>query len=432
MNQPAPWVVFLGLVVLPFLAGFWLPEQDGNLDNGRIAAFALSFASLLLALGLWGRSLRSDVLGVLVDERNRISLSRFQIVLWTLILLPGLSTALLVNLARFLLAPDQLDGLAAEEPLSGGPLDIVIDWTLVQLAAISVGSLVVAPMALRVKAQQPADEAPLGVTVAAGIAARDALEKVSLSDLFFGEENANKNSLDITRLQMLVLTLILWSAYLVLLIGVLKDPAERFIASFPEFDQTTLALLLASHSGYLAGKVAPRLNTPRPSAVAQAQLLRVQRQLDETAACLAVLLSGSRSTTAFDAEARRISALVESMTNEVVDLQIKLAAGENVLDTVTAIRARADVVRENVAALTQRVDPDDVDEADESLVQEVRDLIRAHSDSAQLGTGRWSAGDDLELESVLKSEQPDFTLDDLHPIQYRRLEEARELLETLS
>ncbi|MDO3412389.1 hypothetical protein QWJ34_21675 [Saccharibacillus sp. CPCC 101409] len=70
--------------------------------------------------------------GLLVNERNIMSLSRFQTVLWTLLLLSAFYTA----------AALRVYGL----PNPYSALDIVMDWHLWALMGISITSLVTAPL----------------------------------------------------------------------------------------------------------------------------------------------------------------------------------------------------------------------------------------------------------------------------------------------
>src|SRR5690242_9175502 len=84
-------------------------------------------------VGLWH--------GVLIDERNRLSLSRLQMVLWTIIVLSGFLIAALWNISR---------GVDA-------PLEINVPKELWLLMGISVTSLVGSPLILSTKTAESGD-----------------------------------------------------------------------------------------------------------------------------------------------------------------------------------------------------------------------------------------------------------------------------------
>ena len=102
------WLIIIGLVV-----GFVLVAGNG-------------------ATGLWR--------GAFIDERNRISLSRVQMVLWTILVLSAFMAAALANI-----------GLRADNPLA-----ISIPKELWLAIGISVGSLVGTPLILSEKRNRPA------------------------------------------------------------------------------------------------------------------------------------------------------------------------------------------------------------------------------------------------------------------------------------
>lgn len=97
---------------------------------------------------------------------------------------------------------------------------------------------------------------------------RDSPAKAQWTDLFRGEEEANKDLVDASRLQHLVITGLLLGGYVVLLLEYVRTvdgPAillanltgAPVFATMPPVDGTFVGLLALSHAGYLAFKALP-------------------------------------------------------------------------------------------------------------------------------------------------------------------------------
>jgi hypothetical protein len=88
--------VYLGLALLLLL--FFLPQWFwGDLHFPRQIIFWLSVMALMLFTLLYGYGSTGLWRGALIDERGRMSLSRFQVLLWTWLILPALSVAAVTN-----------------------------------------------------------------------------------------------------------------------------------------------------------------------------------------------------------------------------------------------------------------------------------------------------------------------------------------------
>jgi hypothetical protein len=92
--------------------------------------------------------------------------------------------------------------------------------------------------------------------------------QASWADLFMGEAEGDKNTLDISRLQHLVITGLLVGAYITLLVEYTRNVSGQAImlawetgapvfASMPPVDGTFVGLLVLSHGAYLAFKALP-------------------------------------------------------------------------------------------------------------------------------------------------------------------------------
>jgi hypothetical protein len=223
---------------------------------------------------------KNPLFGWLINEQNRMSLSRLQMFLWTIVILSAFITAVFANL-HF----KQFDSAVA----------IAIPEELWLAMGISTTSLVGTSLILESKKpkdpklpidpnqlKDPNQPTPLkklddklesmkikriGVLVSP--------EKPSLLDLIRGEELGNYDKIDLTRLQNLFFTFILVGTYmaslnvmfseLVTKTPEIQDIAENFpIASFPELGSSAIALLAISHAGYLVVKAIDKQQTETP------------------------------------------------------------------------------------------------------------------------------------------------------------------------
>lgn len=163
------------------------------------------FAALLLALiVLAGHGITGVFKGFLVDARNKMSLSRLQVVLWTVVVL---SAFLAAAVARF--AAGQGDPLAI-----AGPPEV---WGLL---GISVGFP--AGSAVIKSGRVNDDEATLAQVEAVPNAVallnnlqdtNDSPRGASPADLFRGELEGSKEHLDVGKVQMFLFTLVVVLAY---------------------------------------------------------------------------------------------------------------------------------------------------------------------------------------------------------------------------
>lgn len=243
-----------------------------HLDWPRLAAWACCLLGLLALFILAGLRIRGRVLGVLIDERNRYSLSRLQMSLWTLLVLATLYTVYIANIVRG-------DATTA--------LMVDLDYNLIALMGFNLASFVSAPMVLNRKAEQPANLGALAATsqqlldsqnlVAAPTAKGQVLVKSApqdarLADLIRGEDVTNATIVDLPRLQMLLITLLVVLVYGAA-VGHSLGAAGWLLETLPKLHNTLLLLALISHSGYVVGKLIPSSIGPfaaNPAPVAQA------------------------------------------------------------------------------------------------------------------------------------------------------------------
>ncbi len=252
-----------------------LTDVAGQLSLlGPLLLSALAILALIVAAGL---AMQGLFFGALIDERNRLSLSRAQQLAWTIVLLGGYSVLAVFNVA--LLAAHLRDlgqGAAVSSAAQAIPsLFPSMDATLWAVLGITVA---ISPyLSRRILPFQAID--------AAGAAAGQEVEVIrpapsqqldtnaiaseaKWTDLFQGERVGDADHVDVSRLQHLVITGLLLASYIVLLVQyaraidgtavllALRTGAPVF-AGMPPVDATFVGLLTLSHAAYLGFKTLP-------------------------------------------------------------------------------------------------------------------------------------------------------------------------------
>ena len=190
--------------------------------------------------------------GVLINERNVMSLARFQMVAWTLVMVSAYLMAAFYNIY-----------IGVDEPLAiGVPKEL---WLAM---GISTTSLVGTPLLLAPKKNKETDEAKLAATqlelARAGQTGGDKPDGQLLGnsdplmarwgDMVTGDEIGNGAHVDLAKVQMLFFTVAIVAAYAFALWRTFKYAQPDGITDFPALDDSTVALLGISHAGYLTNK----------------------------------------------------------------------------------------------------------------------------------------------------------------------------------
>jgi hypothetical protein len=123
-------------------------------------------------------------------------------------------------------------------------------------------------------APPPPDNPSIGTPTNVGlIDANVDPSEASWADLYLGDEVANRDVVDISRLQKLIVTVLLVMTYVQLLwfhlMGDLTDKSGKLITdghftNMPQVGDTFIWLLGISHGAYLAYKAVPKAATPAP------------------------------------------------------------------------------------------------------------------------------------------------------------------------
>lgn len=237
--------IILGL--MPFLT-WW------SLGSGHTLFSWLSNLALVTGfMAIVGHGILGQWRGVLIDNRNVISLSRLQLVIWTVLVLSGFFTGALWNL---------LMGL--EDALT-----INVPTELWILMGISTTSLVGSPLIMSIKKEHDPDETELDATKKSLLSQGEESATIDnkglilvntdpklarWSDMFTGDETGNGAHVDMAKVQMFFFTLIVAIAYGTALGKMFVMTSSGGFNSFPNLDQSLLSLIGISHAGYLTSK----------------------------------------------------------------------------------------------------------------------------------------------------------------------------------
>lgn len=253
-------VSLIALIVLSFVVGLIPPNQI-------IPGFAppthglVVWIIVILIFGLCfvviGNGTTGLWQGLLIDSRNKMSLSRLQLVLWTLVVISALLTVALFNIR--------------EDP-NEDPLDIIVPPQVWGLLGISTASFVTAAT---IKSQKK----NVNVSKKAKVKTTEALQKAGedpskladpqgslvaflrpddagVGDFFKGDEVVSAAYLDLGKVQVFFFSVIVVFTYAVE-VGALLYGADAAIKSLPDLNTGIVALLGISHAGYLSSKAVP-------------------------------------------------------------------------------------------------------------------------------------------------------------------------------
>jgi cell division protein FtsL len=257
--KPTHTVALVVLIAAIFVVGL-LPSNQAipgfNPPEHGLVAWLVIMVLLGACCVVIGRGTTGLWRGLLIDSRNRMSLSRLQLLLWTVLVLSAFLTVAMFNIRQ--------------DPMAD-PLNIEVPSQVWGLLGISTTSFVTAAT---IKSQKK----NLEVTSEAKDKSSAALEKVgdnpdkladpqgalvayqqpgdaSVSDLFKGDEVISAAYFDLGKVQVFLFTLIVVFAYAAEVGAMLYS--TRTISSLPELSTGIVALLGISHAGYLTAKAIP-------------------------------------------------------------------------------------------------------------------------------------------------------------------------------
>lgn len=326
----------------------------GFYDVYRVGAWAACLAGLLGLLALCGFETRHRAWGALIDERNRYSLSRLQMSLWTLLVLGSLYVVLMANAVR------------------GGPhfdaLQVDIDANLVLLMGFSVASFVAAPLALTRKADQtasaqeleeaghklmPAQRLSQPPAAVGRLLVKRTPADARLADLIRGEDVGSASVVDLPRVQMLLMTLVVVLAYGAAICARLGQ-GDWLLARLPDLSQTLLLLVLVSHGGYLAGKLAPApTRSSGPAAQQMSRALLASQRAGELVNELRTTLALTRVDDPRHPALEANLTLAQALAGDAAQLPARTAAADFTTDEISNVEGRTEGLQTSTRLLTQ-------------------------------------------------------------------------------
>jgi hypothetical protein len=223
--------------------------------------WTVSTALIFFLFLLTSYSVRGQWFGMLIDQRNRVSLSRTQWVAWTVLLIGAIWSLSLWNIG--------FGYNAQQEPFPKMMYDFWILLGIVNISAIA-NVLVLQtkatglPITTASVNTRPPNIAPMAVTEIGQLDARTTPREASWIDLFIGEETSNRATVDVSRLQQFIITLLLLVFYAFNLGSVMSNLSGH-VENLPTVGNTFLGLLAISHAGYLAVKSLPKVPPAPPS-----------------------------------------------------------------------------------------------------------------------------------------------------------------------
>ena len=201
---------------------------------------------------------------ILIDDRKQMSLSRFQLVLWTLLIL---SAYLAIVLGR--IHAIDITNPSASAALQSAMI-IAMPWQLIALLGISLTAVAGTSLILGTKKG-------IELTPDRATNIQDTLDKknrknegtvcenknikdANFTDMFKGDEVADCATINMAKVQMFFFTIVIIVAYSLLILNlmIVKPPDEL---AFPQFSQELVTVLGLSNAGYLTEKAVPSTKT---------------------------------------------------------------------------------------------------------------------------------------------------------------------------
>lgn|SRR5262249_14343544 len=211
-------------------------------------AYGVTLGLMVLVAAVAGLLRSKSVWGIFIDSRDTWSLTQFQLVLWTFIIIPVLIAVVI--------------GRATKDPSTAW--DLTVPGEVWGLLGISLGSTT---LAAGIKSQK---NDPPGNPLSASdrVLARTEAKKARISDMFaYDEGTGSLTRLDVTKFQNFVFTVALAVTYLWACLWLFaKAGTPSAVTGLPAFSGVALGILGISHAGYLTGKAIPQSGTPATEA----------------------------------------------------------------------------------------------------------------------------------------------------------------------
>jgi hypothetical protein len=224
-------VAILVIVAVNVVAGLITRHRLAQQGWLLLTPWILTAACMVWCFALIGRLPPIvDWRGLLIDQRNKISLSRLQLVAWSLLVISAVTTEGILNAVWGRTNPLEL-GIPAEL------------WVLLGLSA---GTFVAAPLVLATKADR-------------GDLATKAPYQHAWRDIFYGDDTGNSDQVDIGKVQQFFFTVVLVVTYAVAIGSLIATaiPAETLL-TFARLDPGFIGIMAVSQTAYIAYKALPQ------------------------------------------------------------------------------------------------------------------------------------------------------------------------------
>lgn len=233
----------------------------------------LMIVATVVVLVALGRGVTGRPLGALISPEGRYSLALAQVTFWTVLVLTSAGAMAVFNAG---LVSEHLRDVTAESAAAIATFPLIPQeiWAVLGISFVSpvVATLIkglkpdAGSASVAVQTGGPASITFLSQT--SGIVRSDA-HRASIADWFLGEEGANKDRIDISRVQMVMVTAGLIVTYgseifaftrdvsPAAMVAAIAQPSALF-ATMPAVGATMAGLLLVSHATYLVAKAADK------------------------------------------------------------------------------------------------------------------------------------------------------------------------------
>jgi len=260
-------VITLLLFVPVIVVSAYLTRPDAAHPAGYLqiwVSWALAAAAMIFLMTVIGVRIALRPAGVLISERNTMSMSRLQVVLWTVLIS---SSFLAIALARAFHG-----GINPNEVL-----DIAIPKEVWELLGLSGGSTLLASMVQSSKSDKDPDVARVGPPTSTAVTPNplsvtpsgrrgilpvySAPNEARFANLFQGDELANHRSIDLAKVQLFIFTVVGVLAYGAALFQMMDGASARMLTEYPAVTPTLVTILGISHATYLGNKAVDKTPT---------------------------------------------------------------------------------------------------------------------------------------------------------------------------
>jgi hypothetical protein len=261
----------------------WTVSDAGRAFSLRMPIL-LTMASIIMVALSAGLGVMGRPLGLFIDKRNRMSLTKIQFAIWLVILMGPLAAYALFNVGFWAEDMSRIqDGVAfvanaakTDQQLTpwstklAGLLEFIpsMEMTLWALIGISGGTTIVSSFITQPGSTpaSPGGATPVLPPRRTRILTNDDPKDAKLADLVYGETAEDDGVVDSTRVQTIVITSVLAAIYVSLVLetaeriggltaGEAFNAGRQVFASMPPVGATFLWLLGLSHATLLGGKL---------------------------------------------------------------------------------------------------------------------------------------------------------------------------------